>query len=112
MRFQQRLTLTKQTNQMRDSDILFEDPRIKLNSYYYLNGDKLECVDTLDVCEYDKFYFTTYTTPTTPTDIVFAFGSLELINGVSHFNTVIESTDWSYYPYFLKRNVINKLKEL
>tara|TARA_R110000868_G_scaffold209880_7_gene459786 strand:+ start:110 stop:445 length:336 start_codon:yes stop_codon:yes gene_type:complete len=97
---------------MRDSNILFEDPRTKLNSYYYLHGDKLESVDGLVECEYDKVYFTTYTTPTTPTDIVFAFVSLELVNEVRQFKSIIESTDWSYYPYFLKVNVIDKLKEL
>lgn len=92
-------------------NIDFEDPRIVFDRYYYLDNDTLQSVERNDV-ELEVTYFVITQTRPTDNDPRFMFGKFEDISGYYNFKPFIDSTDWHYYPYFLKRNVMEKLKEL
>ena len=90
---------------------LFEDPRVDFYKYYYLDDDTLKSVDRGRV-EHNVMYFVIDSAPTTPTDPRFIFGTFEYVDRHLYMNPIIDSTDWNNFPYFLKKNVKEKLKEL
>jgi len=93
------------------TNLVFEDPRIEFDRYYYLDGETLQSVVKNDV-KLEVLYFVITTKVNRFNDPIFRFGKFKDISGYYRLIPFIDSTSWYYYPYFLKHNVKKKLKEL
>jgi len=93
-----------------ENTINFEDPRVDSGKYYYLDDDKLKHITKLKDMVGGVIYFFIGSTPSTPSDVQFMF--VKCTEHYSDFDVILGSTDWKYFPLFLKKNVKEKLKEL
>jgi len=89
-----------------------EDPRTLLDRYYYLDNGILNSIDSAEFVEIGTIYFTITSSPDSPSEVLFVFMKCIGTGQNIDFDLIINSTDWHYYPLFLKKNVIEKLKEL